>query len=91
MTATKTKAASPKQKAVLDALNGGRKVAIVDGTRGKTVTLTTPSNKPVKDAPKLDRGAVEACQKHGWVNAAGEITEDGKAAKKAAAKAMKTV
>jgi hypothetical protein len=46
--------------------------------------LVTASGKPVKDAPKLDRGAIESCQKKGWVcESSGTITDDGKKAKKA--------
>ncbi len=83
--ATATKTASVKQKAVLDALSGGRKVSIGTNAKGqKTVVLATKTGKPVADAPKLDRAAVEAAIKYGWVNAAGEITDEGKAAKKPA-------
>jgi hypothetical protein len=86
-TATKTpKAAIPteKQRAVLEALNGGRAVKITEANGKKSVMLVTASGKPVKDAPKLDRGAIESCQKKGWVcESSGTITDDGKKAKKA--------
>lgn len=84
--ATATKAASPKQKIVLDALSGGRLVKVTEENGKKKVTLTTAKGGEVKNAPKLDREAVEACIKHGWVGGTGEITEAGKTAKKPAKK-----
>lgn len=89
--ATATKKPTPKsaiptdkQRAVLDALSGGRAVKVTDDGKKKTVSLVTASGKPVKDAPKLDRGAIESCQKKGWVcGSAGTITDEGKKAKKA--------
>ncbi len=82
--ATATKTASPKQKEVLEALKGGRLVKVQDDAGKKKVVLTTAKGAAVKDAPKLDRGAVEACIKYGWVGAAGDLTDSGKAAKKPA-------
>lgn len=87
-TATKTKTASPKQKAVLDALAGGRIVKVTDEGGKKKVTLTTAKGGAVKNAPKLDREAVEAAIKYGWVAGDGTITDAGKLAKKPA-KAVK--
>lgn len=85
VTATaKVKAASPKQKEVLDALKGGRLVKIVEANNKKSVVLTTASGKAVNGAPKLDRTAVEAVLKNGWADTNGGITEAGKAAKKPA-------
>lgn len=82
--APKVQVPTDKQRAVLDALTGGRAVKITDDGKKKTVSLVTASGKPVKDAPKLDRGAIESCQKKGWVcSSAGTITDDGKKAKKA--------
>lgn len=80
MSAAKT--ASPKQKEVLDSLKGGRLVKIENVNGKKKVVLTTASGKAVNGAPKLDRAAVEACQKYGWVSGVGAITESGTAAKK---------
>lgn len=85
---TKTKAApkpvapTEKQRAVLDALSGGRVVKINDDGKRKTVALTTAKGTAVKDAPKLDRSAIESCQKKGWVGTDGTITDAGKKAKR---------
>lgn len=87
--ATTTKAApkpvapTEKQRAVLDALTGGRVVKITEADNGrKSVVLNTAKGKPVKDAPKLDRTAVEAVIKKGWVSAEGTLTDEGKKAKR---------
>lgn len=71
-----------KQRAVLDALVGGKTVCIEDNGGKKKVVLKTAKGNPVKDAPKLDRGAVEGCQKKGWVCGSGTLTDDGKKAKR---------
>lgn len=84
--ATTTKAASPKQKLVLDALAGGRTVKVEDVSGKKKVVVRTPSGNLPDKAPKLDREAVEACVKYGWVDGDGKITEAGKLAKKPAKK-----
>ena len=87
--ATTTKAKGPKpviptdtQRAVLDALSGGRKISISGDATRSTAILTTAKGTPVKDAPKLKRTAVESCQKKGWVDADGALTEEGKKAKR---------
>lgn len=85
LVATKTKALptpTDNQRAVLDALAGGRKVSVTDDGKKKTVALTTKAGGAVKDAPKLNRAAVESCIAKGWVSPAGDISDDGKAAKK---------
>lgn len=83
-TAPKVKAASPNQKIALDALKGGRVVKIVqDGTK-KKVVLTTATGKAVNGAPKLDRAAVEAGIKNGWIDTNGTLTDAGKLAAKPA-------
>jgi len=71
-----------KQLAVLDALGNGRKISVETNDKGKkSVTLLTSTGKPVKDAPKLDRVAIETCQKRGWISE-GVLSEEGKKAKK---------
>jgi len=85
--ATTTKTPKPvaptvKQRAVLDALTAGRVVKITESNGKKSVTLTTPAGNPVKNGPKLDRTAVEACQTKGWVDSAGKVTDDGRKAKR---------
>lgn len=79
---TKPKAPTANQRAVLDALSGGRVVTITETDGRKKVSLTTAKGTAVKEAPKLDRGAIESCQKKGWVSAAGTITDEGKKAKR---------
>ncbi len=79
----KVVAPTEKQLAVLTALQGGRKVVITDDGKKKTVSFVTKAGKPVKDAPKVDRVAIETCQKKGWVSAEGILTDEGKKAKKA--------
>ncbi len=86
--ATGTKVAAPKQpvptekqRAVLDALKGGRTVKIEDVGGKKKLTVLGPSGKPVKEQPKLDRSAVEACEKKGWVSG-GKVTDEGTKAKR---------
>ncbi len=74
-----------KQRSVLEALAGGRKVAIVEKDGKKSIALTTAKGNPVAAAPKLDRTAVEGCIKKGWVDTCGTITDGGKKAKKAKA------
>ncbi len=71
-----------KQRAVLDAILGGKSVNIVDDMGKKKVVVKTAKGNPAKDAPKLDRNAVEGCMKKGWVCPAGTLTEDGKKAKR---------
>lgn len=72
-----------KQRVVLDALSNGRKVSISEVNGKKVVSLTSGTGKPVKDAPKLDRVTIEACQKKGWVcTTTGTLTDEGKKAKK---------
>lgn len=89
-TIEKTKLPSPKQTEVLNALSAGRLVKVEDTTRGRKVALVTPSGKPVKDAPRLDADAVEACRRYGWVGENGQVTSNGVLARKAAQKALKT-
>lgn len=84
---TKTKAAKPpvpteKQRAVLSALTGGRKIASEDVGGKPRLVLFGKTGKPVANAPKIDRSAFEGCQKKGWVDAAGQLTEDGTKAKR---------
>lgn len=79
---TKPKAPTDKQRAVLDALSGGRVVTITETDGRKKVSLATAKGTAVKEAPTLDRSAIEACQKKGWVSAAGTITDEGKRAKR---------
>lgn len=75
------------QRAVLDVLSGGRIARIVDNGGKKSVNLTTAKGGAVKDAPKVNRAALEACMKNGWVCPnAGTLTDDGKKAKKAKSK-----
>lgn len=71
-----------KQRAVLEALLGNKTVCIEDNDGKKKVVLKTAKGNPVKDAPKLDRSAIEGCQKKGWVSAEGVLTDDGKKAKR---------
>lgn len=83
--AEKTKALpvpTDKQRAVLGAILGGKTVNVVDDGGKKKVVVKTAKGNPAKDAPKLDRGAVESCQKKGWVCPAGTLTEEGKKAKR---------
>ncbi len=83
------KAATPKppvptekQRAVLDALKGGRSVQVTEANGKKKLTVLGPTGKPVKEQPKLDRSALEACEKKGWVTAGtGQLTDEGKKAK----------
>lgn len=83
--APKTVTPTEKQRAVLDALTGGRVVKIAEENGKKKVVLTTAKGTPVKDAPKLDRAAIESCQKKGWVSGDGDgitLTDAGKKAKR---------
>lgn len=71
-----------KQRAVLDALKGGRAGVVTEANGKKKLTVNGPTGKPVKEQPKLERSAFEACQKKGWVGTDGKITEDGSKAKR---------
>lgn len=86
-TTVKTKPVSKKQFAVLEALTPTRLAKVVENNGKKSVVLQTPTGKPVKDAPKLDREAVERLQTLGLVGENGQITPSGVAARKAAKKA----
>jgi len=92
---TKKKVVVPtdKQRAVLDALKGGRSIKVTEANGKKTLTVLGPTGKPIKEQPKLDRGAVEAAAKKGWLsNSAGsangvftaeyKITDEGTKAKR---------
>lgn len=88
------KAATPKQpvptekqRAVLDALKGGRAGVVTEANGKKKLTVNGPTGKPVKEQPKVDRSAFEACQKKGWVGTDGKVTEAGAKAKRAKAAA----
>lgn len=95
MADVKTKAApkvvvpTDKQRAVLDALKGGRSIKVTEANGKKTLAVLGPTGKPVKEQPKLDRGAVEAAAKKGWLSLGTDsgqdeykITDEGTKAKR---------
>jgi hypothetical protein len=83
-TIAKPKLVSKKQYNVLAALTATRLAKVVENNGRKSVVLQTPTGKPVKDAPKLDREALERLQALGLVGENGQITPNGVAARKAA-------
>lgn len=79
MAKTAEKVAKPpvpteKQKAVLDALKGGRTIKIEEIAGKRKLTVLGPTGKPAKEQPKLDRAAVESCHKKTWLTANGGST-----------------
>lgn len=87
MATTKAKIPSVKQVAVLEALTPNRRAEVTETNGRKSVALVTLTGKPAKNAPKIDRAALEACQTYGWVGENGLRTSDGVLALKAARKA----
>lgn len=83
----KPKVPGVKQVAVLEALTPNRRAEVVEAGGKRSVVLKTLTGKPAKDAPKLDRAALEAAQKNGWVGENGLRTPAGTLALKAARKA----
>lgn len=90
-TATKAKVPGVKQVAVLEALSPNRRAEVVETNGKRSVVLKTLTGKPAKAAPKLDRAALEAAQKHGWVGENGLRTPAGVAALKAARRAASAI
>lgn len=86
--AAKEKAApvpTEKQREVLKAATGGRSVTIDESTGKKKVVVLNEGGKPLKTQPKLDRSAVEGCQKKGWL-VEGKLTDEGRSANRRKAK-----
>lgn len=77
-TTVKVSKPTPKQKAILDVIAGGRRISVravdKDGKVKFTTTVETAKGSAVALA-KADRGSVESCAKKGWLAVTGESTD----------------
>jgi len=74
--ATKVAKPTDKQRQLLKALAGARRVAVITTNGKKKTSIETFKGKPVKVDFPVDRATVESCEKKGWLTLH-RFTEDG--------------
>lgn len=77
-TTVKVSKPTPKQKAILDVIAGGRRISVrtvtKDGKPKSATTVETAKGTAVAGA-KADRETVESCTKKGWLSVTGESSD----------------